>query len=148
MLTYAVGNALLVALTARMAGPFTFAPALACVIMMSVMAYPHFMRRSLLLIAVVAVGYLVPIALELLGVLSSTFAIRDGELISHAGALDVHERTLAVLIVASIAFVVVAGILAARIYRTSRDARLQLAMQAWHLRQLLPAAPRASSLAG
>jgi hypothetical protein len=117
------------------------------VIVMSVMAYPHFTQRSLLLIAVITLGYFGPIALELLGMLPSTFEIRDGELVSRAGALVVHDRTLAVLVVSSIAFVVVAGILAARIYRTSRDARLQLAIQAWHLRQLLPAAPRAMSSA-
>jgi serine/threonine-protein kinase len=142
MLAYAGGNALLVALVARLAGPFTFAPTLACVILMSVMAYPVFVQRWAMLVAIVGVGYLVPIVLESTGVLESTFAIRDGELLSHAGALAVHDRTLVVLVVTSLAFLVVGGIDAARIYRAGRDARLQLAMQAWHLRQLLPAAPR------
>jgi serine/threonine-protein kinase len=142
MLAYAGGNALLVALVARLAGPFTFAPTLACVILMSVMAYPVFVQRWMMLVAILAVGYLLPIALEALGVLQSTFAIQDGELLSHAGALEVHGHTVVLLIVTSLAFLVVGGVDAARIYRAGRDARLQLAMQAWHLRQLLPAAPR------
>jgi hypothetical protein len=144
MLLYAAGNALLVALTARIAGPFTFAPALGCVIAMSLMAYPHFTERSSALTVILAVGYLCPIALELGGVLSSTFTIRDGQLINHAGAIVVHDRTLVLLVAASVAFLVVASVAAARIYRESRNARLQLAMQAWHLRQLLPVAPRAA----
>ena len=143
MITYAAGNAVLVALIARMAGPFTFAPTIVCVMAMSVMAYPVFTQRSSLLLAILAAGYLVPVVLELAGALPSTFEIRDGELVSHAGALVVHQRTLVLLIASSVAFLVVSSVDAARIYRANRQARLQLAMQAWHLRQLLPMTPRA-----
>jgi serine/threonine-protein kinase len=142
MIAYAVGNALLVALISRLAGPFTFAPTIVCVIAMSVMAYPHFTQRSSLLLAILAAGYLLPVALELAGTLSSTFEIRGGELISHAGALIVNQRTVLILIGASVALIVFASVDAARIYRANRQARLQLAIQAWHLRQLLPAAAR------
>jgi serine/threonine-protein kinase len=139
MLLYALGNVLMLVALSRMAGPFTFVPGVACVIAMSSMAYPAFTVRSWVLILLLLVGILGPIAAEQLGLLSSTFEIRDGELISHAGALRVSGTpTLTLLIVAYVAMVVVAGISAARIYRANRDARIQLAMQAWHLRQLLP----------
>lgn len=47
-------------------------------------------------------------------------------------------RTPALLVTASVAIMVIAGIDAARIIRANRDARIQLVTQAWHLRQLLP----------
>jgi hypothetical protein len=42
------------------------------------------------------------------------------------------------LIVASVATIVIAGIHAARIYRAGREAQRKLLIQTWHLRQLLP----------
>jgi hypothetical protein len=139
MLLYALGNVALIAALSRMAGPFTFVPGLVCVITMSVMAYPVFTRYSAVLILMLLAGFLGPIAGEQAGLLRSTFEIRGGELISHAGALKLSgSPTLTLLIVASIAMVVVAGVDAARIYRANRDLRVQLVTQAWHLRQLLP----------
>jgi serine/threonine-protein kinase len=139
MIGYAAGNALLMGMLTRMAGPFTFVPALSCVVIMSVMAYPFFTVRSWVLIVMMCVGFMTSILLEIEGVLPMTWEIRNGVLISHAGALALHgDPTLAMLIIASIATMVIAGIHAARIYRTGRDARLQLVTQAWHLRQLLP----------
>jgi hypothetical protein len=106
---------------------------------MSVMAYPIFTQHSAVLILMLLAGFLGPIACEQMGLLRSTFEIRGGELISHAGALKLSGTpTFMLLIVASVAMVVVAGVDAARIYRASRDARIQLETQAWHLRQLLP----------
>jgi hypothetical protein len=123
----------------RMAGPFTFVPALSCVVIMSVMAYPFFTVRSWILIVLMVIGFVVSILLEIEGYLPRTWEIQNGVLISHAGALSLQGNpTLAMLIIASLATIVIAGVHAARIYRAGRDARLQLVTQAWHLRQLLP----------
>jgi uncharacterized membrane protein len=139
MVFYALGNVVLIVSLSRMAGPFTFVPALVCVVMMSSMAYPAFTVRSWVLITLLLAGFLAPLGAEYLGILPSTFEIRGGELISHAGALRLAgARSVTLLIVSSVALVVVAGVASARIYRASRDARIQLATQAWHLRQLLP----------
>ena len=147
MMLYAFGNAVLIGLLTRLAGPFTFVPGLTCVIVMSVMAYPVFTVHSWVLVATLIAGWIAPIVLELEGVLSTTWDIRDGALISHAGALEVQGTpTLVLLIVASLAMILVAGVDSSRIYRASRDARLQLVSQTWHLRQLLPAASRAATL--
>jgi hypothetical protein len=140
MLIYAAGNVVLLALLSRMAGPFTFVPALTCVVTMSCMAYPAFVLRPAVLIAIMVVGFLIPIGLELQGYLDLTWEIRDGVLISHAGALDVAGTSTAILlVVASVATFVIAGIHAAALAGTSRRQQQQLVSQAWHLRQLLPA---------
>jgi serine/threonine-protein kinase len=139
MLLYAAGNVALIGAMSRMAGPFTFVPALTCVVIMSAMAYPAFVTRPWLLMAILTVGSLIPIGLELAHVLPSTWEIRDGMLISHAGALRLEGTpTLVMLIMAGLITVLIAGALAARIYRSGRDAQRQLVIQAWHLRQLLP----------
>ena len=141
MIAYALVNVVLLGLLGRMAGPFTFVPGITCIIMMSMMAYPTFTTRSWLLVVIVAVGFLVPVGLELATVLNSTWEIRDGLFISHAGALELDGvPTLSLLIGASVATIVIAGVHASRIYRAGRAAQNQLVAQAWHLRQLLPSA--------
>ncbi|MFT3697543.1 MAG: serine/threonine-protein kinase [Kofleriaceae bacterium] len=140
MLVYAFGNAVLVIITARLAGPFTFVPALACVVIMSSMAYPPFVVRPWLLVGIVGVGFLVPVGLELAGAVHSTWEIKNNELVSHAGALKLDGvPTTTMLIGGSLAMIVVAGMFAARFYRIGRDAQRQLVTHAWHLGHLLPA---------
>jgi hypothetical protein len=91
------------------------------------------------LILMIVSGFLGSILLETEGVLPKTWEIHEGVLISHAGALSLKGNpTLAMLIAASLVTIVIAGVIAARIYRAGRDARMQLITQAWHLRQLLP----------
>ena len=141
MLVYALGNVVLLGVMCRMAGPFTFVPGLAIVVVMSAMAYPRFLARPALLIACISAGYLVPIALELAHVLPGTFEIRNGELISHAGALVLAGTpTLVLLIAGSVAMLVIAGNSAARLYRLGRDAQRQLVIHAWHLGHFMPTA--------
>ena len=141
MLGYAIGNGLLLALMGRMAGPFTFVPALMCVVTMSVMAYPAFIERSWILIATMIASFAIPLVLEAQGLLPTTWDLRDGGLFSHAGALVISGTPTAILVIgATVATVIVAGIHAAALGRSNRSAQQQLVMQAWHLRQLLPAA--------
>ncbi|HEY4239078.1 MAG TPA: serine/threonine-protein kinase [Kofleriaceae bacterium] len=138
MVVYAAGNAVLLGMMTRMVGPFTFVPALACVIAMSSVTYPAFLARPWILIAVILCGFVVPIALERAGVLAMTWELRDGGLLSHAGALDVGAHAMTLVIVASLATITIAGVHAARIARASQRAQQALVTQAWHLRQLLP----------
>jgi len=140
MLLYALGNATLLVLLGRMAGPFTFVPALACFMVMSVMSYPAFVARPWALIAMITLGFIVPIVLENVGMLSMTWEVRDSSLISHAGALELEgSSSVTMVLVASLATIVIAGVHAATIAKSSREAQHQLVTQAWHLRQLLPA---------
>ena len=142
MIVYALGNGLLCALMSRMAGPFTFVPALICVVTMSVMAYPQFLERPVILIGIMVASFCVPLALEAQGLLRVTWELGDSRLISHAEALVIGgPRTVALVIGATIGTFIVAGFHAASIGRTNRRAQLQLVTQAWHLRQLLPKGP-------
>jgi serine/threonine-protein kinase len=142
MFCYAIANAVLLALLSRMAGPFTFVPALTCVVTMSVMAYPAFIQRSWVLILIMLASFMIPLVLEARGLLTMTWELRDGGLLSHAGALVIAGApTFALVVGATLATVVVAGFHAAAMARSSRSARLALVTQAWHLRQLLPTAP-------
>src|SRR5262249_27210255 len=118
----------------------TLVPALACFMTMSVMSYPQFVKRPVALIVTILSGFLLPIGLEALGWLPMTWELRDGMLISHAGALDVGSpSSVLMLLLASVATIVVAGIHAATVAAANRSAQQQLVTQAWTLRQLLPA---------
>jgi hypothetical protein len=129
----------LIAAMSQMAGPFVFVPGIAIIIVMSSMAYPQFLVRPVLLVALVALGFLVQVVLELVHVVPDTFEVRGNELISHAGALDLQGHTTVALLVASVlAMLGVAGVYAARLYRLGRAAQRQLLVHAWHLGHLLP----------
>ena len=65
-----------------MAGPFTFVPALACVMTMSLMAYPQFTGARGLLIVILALGFLVPIVAREPRPSSSDLRHGGGELIT------------------------------------------------------------------
>jgi Mg2+/Co2+ transporter CorB len=147
MIAYALGNVALIAGMTRMAGPFNFVPALACVVLMSATAYPAFITRPWLLLGMIALGFLTPIILELTDQLPRTWEIANNELVSHAGALKIEGTpTLIMLIVASLVTMMIAGVLAARIYRAGRDAQRQLVRQAWHLGHLLPSSRASQSI--
>jgi len=143
MLIYACVNAALLVMLTRLAGPFTFVPALACFMVMSMMSYPAFVARPWtpwVLISTIVAGFVGPIFLEQAGLLHSTWDIRDGELVSHAGALELHgASSVALVIAASLATIIMAGIHGAASARASRQQQHQLVTQAWHLGQLLPA---------
>jgi hypothetical protein len=144
MLIYALGNAALLVVLSRLAGPFIFVPALACFMTMSVMTYPAFVQRPWALILTMAAGFLLPLGFELAGWIPLTWELRDGALLSHAGALEIGPSSVWLVVIASLATIVIGGVHSATVARASRTAQRQLVMQAWHLRQLLPATPPAT----
>jgi hypothetical protein len=82
-----------------------------------------------------------PIVLELTGVLTKTWELANGMLVSHAGALELNgAASVTMVVVASAATIGIAGVHAAVTAKAYRGAQRQLVMQTWHLRQLLPAA--------
>jgi len=139
MVIYAVANGVLLVLLSRMAGPFTFVPALTCVVTMSVMSYPAFIRRSWVLVVIMLASFVIPLVLEARGLLSITWELREGGLFSHAGALVISGTPTFVLVVgATLATFAIAGFHASSLARANRQAQQKLVAQAWHLRQLLP----------
>ncbi|MDQ3340943.1 MAG: hypothetical protein M4D80_37780 [Myxococcota bacterium] len=141
MMLYAIGNALLLVMLSRMAGPFTFVPAMACFMSAGMMAYPTLGQHPTMLIVTILVSFISPLVLELTGVLTKTWELADGMLISHAGALELKgASSVTMVVVASVATIAVAGVHAAVTAKAYRGAQRQLVMQTRHLRQLLPAA--------
>jgi hypothetical protein len=139
LLFYALGNAALMALMTRAISPWTFVPALTCIMIMSMMAYPPFFSRPWILISLFLIGFCAIIGLEVRGVIAPGWEIRDGGLILHGMALEITSgSTLMLLFAASVATIAMAGVHAAGTYRAGRAAQQQLVMQTWHLRQLLP----------
>jgi tRNA A-37 threonylcarbamoyl transferase component Bud32 len=141
MMGYAIGNAVLLVMLSRMAGPFTYVPALACYMTISIMAYPPFAMRPVALIVTILAGVLLPIVLEITGTIEQTWELANGALISHAGALDLQgSASMAMIVGATVVTIAIAGVHAAVTAKAYRGAQRQLVTQAWHLRQLLPSA--------
>jgi len=145
LIVYALGNAGLMALMTRAISPWTFVPAITCIMLMSMMAYPPFSARPWILISLFVIGFSVVIGLEVRGQIVPGWEINDGVIVLHGMALQIASGpTLMLLFIASVATIVMAGVSAAATYRAGRDAQRQLAMQAWHLQQLLPASRRSA----
>ncbi len=138
-LMYAIGNAAMIGLFVRIFGPFGLAPAFACILMMALLLYPMFARRARVVVPVLLLGWFVPIGLELAGVLSPTWRMRDGALETMSAAIHMGGVSTSVLLfVTGFAMMAVAGFLAGVVARSRLDAQRLLVSQAWHLRQLLP----------
>ncbi len=139
LVVYALGNAALMALLARAMSPWTFVPAITCIIIMSMMAYPQLAARPWILITIFVAGFSLMVGLEVRGVIAAGWEFRDGGLLISGLALTItRDSTMVLMFAASIATIVVAGVQASATYRNGRRAQTQLAMQAWHLQQLLP----------
>ena len=143
MVAYGIGNAVIVVMLGRIAGPFTFVPAVVSFVTASVITYPAFLQRPIVLLATMLGGWLVPIGLELVHVLPATWGIDRGALAIRGGAIALDSNAaIALVIVASMAAVIMAGIQSTVLGRAHRKAQHQLVAQAWQLRQLLPIDPR------
>lgn len=140
MVVYAIGNALLLAILGRLAGPLLIIPAVISFVTGSVVTYPAFLGRKWLLIGIMLAGFLGPIALEAFGVLAPTWQMSEAGLLSFGDAMHVEGApTIATLLLAGVATIAMAGLQSARVGNASRAAHHRLVIHAHHLRQLLPA---------
>jgi len=106
------------------------------------MMYPVFIGRTWLPVSLILFGWLLPIALEQANMVAPTWEVVNGALISTSHGVEIGGVSTIVLVLgASLAMMVVSGVLAAVMSRGRFDAQRQLMAQAWHLRQLLPVAP-------
>jgi len=90
--------------------------------------------------AILAASVAVPWALELAGVLSSTYEFVDGSIVLHSSVVVFRSAPVqvafALLLVALLAVV---ALLSRMMAERQRDASRRVELQAWHLRQLVPA---------
>jgi len=133
-------NAVLIALVCRMVGPFIIAPTLVMTTLMAYAAHTRFGRIQIIA-AILIASVAVPWALEAAGVLSETYRFVGGDLVLSSGIVRFTaapvQLAFAVLLVTLVAVV---AVLSRTIATRQREATRQLELQAWHLRQILPAA--------
>ena len=132
-------NAVVLSIVTRTVGPFLIAPSLATAMLIGYASHPRFGRITVIG-AILGAGIAVPWILELAGVLSPTYAFVDGNLVLSSPVVAFRSAPIqlacALLLVALLAVV---GLLARSIAIRQRAAAHQLELQAWHLRQILPA---------
>jgi hypothetical protein len=143
MVLYAAANAAMLIMLSRLAGPFTFVPALTVYITFTVMTYPAFVQRPIALAIIMAGGFFLPILLELLDLLPRTWEMAPGVgLLSYSGAINVDKASSAAIVVAaSLVTILMAARQSAVLARLNRNNQHRLVAQAWHLAQLLPRVP-------
>jgi serine/threonine-protein kinase len=143
MVVYAIANSLLFAVMGRMISPLVVVPAFFAFTTGSVVTYPAFLVRKWLLIGIMVGGFLLPLCLEAVGVLSSTFETNDAGLLVFGNGMHVRGApTVITVLLGAIAVLVMAGLQSARISNASRAAHHRLVLHAHQLAQLLPLTSR------
>ena len=142
MLLIATGNATLAALLSRTYGSMIIVPAVTCIMAVSLTSYPQLIDRRWAVISLLVASWLVPVCLELTGVLDGTFALADHavRLTSHVMSIE-GRHTMAILIGSNVVTIVVIGLFASALAQSRRDALRRTEIDAWNLRQLLPPPP-------
>jgi eukaryotic-like serine/threonine-protein kinase len=139
MLCVTIGNLTLVALMSRMFGSLLIAPAVTCIMALSITSYPQNIDRARLVIAILMTSWLVPVILEWQGVISKTWWVAEGQIISTSSMFRIGgNATVLLLVFANVLTILVFGRFANKLAVSRRDAQRQVEIQAWHLRQLLP----------
>ena len=139
MVPYLVGDVLLVTLVARLCGPLIITPTVACMMIMSAVAYPPVAGRTVLIVGGAIAGWLLPVGLEQAGILGSTWSVVDDAVLGGSHAIHLGGLPTIVLVFGgSLITIAIAGVHAAALSRANIDAQHKLVAQAWHLRQLLP----------
>ncbi len=134
-------NAVLIGIVCRMVGPFIIAPTLVTTTLMAYASHPRFGRISVLAV-ILSSAVVVPWLLELFGVIESTYHFTESGTLVLAPSIvrfsPVPTQIAFALLLVSLVAVVAA--LSRTIATRHRDAMRRLEVQAWHLRQILPAA--------
>jgi len=128
------------AMTSRWLGPFVLVPVAACSIAMlfGTRCRPNERPWLVLLWSLVV---LAPFAVEMLHVLPPMVTFQGSDIVLHAGILDLPKGlTLAALAYTSLTFMLLPMIFVGQLRDKQRDGDRRLFVQAWHLRQLFPAA--------
>jgi hypothetical protein len=124
----------------RFFGSFVFVPGLIASTAVSFTMYPTLLRRPVLVIGTFAVAFVLPLVLEAAGVWASTWTITDHHMVFSSPVLDLASTPSAVfLIVGNLFLIALAPLFVYYLARGRFVAQRQLAIQAWHLEQLLPA---------
>ena len=136
----AIGNAILCALLSRLFGSLIIAPVVGCITAVSLTSYPRLLGHARIVIPMLAAAWLVPVALEWAGVLAPTWRVLDGAVVSTSHVVQIGGTATALLLVGGNAMaIVVIGAFSNALARSRHEAQRAVEIQAWRLRQLLPA---------
>jgi hypothetical protein len=135
------GNAVAIAVVARMFTTFVVAPGIAVMTALLLFRSPTFRGRWMpITVAALSLGVVGPFLAELAGVIAPTYRFADGSVILTSPAMTMEE----VPVLAGLLFWVIGSIVIAAVtthfHAASQRANLvKLELQAWRLRQLVPA---------
>jgi hypothetical protein len=132
-------NVCLTALVARIASPFLLGPGLAATTVVGLVAGTFHSTRDVVIAgAALIAAVLVPWLAEVAGWLSPTMAVRAGHITIDSALLMGDVAIYAGLVLFTIVIVSVACVLTRGVRITEGAARMQLHLQTWQLRQLVP----------
>ncbi len=136
-------NALLIAVVCRMVGPFIIAPTLVLMTLMAYASHPRFGKIPVLA-AILSASVFVPWALEILGVLDSTYRFdADGAIVLSSQVVHFSSvPTQLAMALVLLCLIGVVAVLSRSLAMRQRDAARKLELHAWQLRQIVPVAPR------
>ncbi|HTR55664.1 MAG TPA: serine/threonine-protein kinase [Kofleriaceae bacterium] len=137
-------NAFMMVLLSRLFSPFVFVPAVIAIFAATIMSQSSRWKRPAFVLAISIGSLLLPIALEMIGVLGRTWSFDHGRLVIESTVADLGgPATIVLLVVGNVAVIVVNSLFARSMAQTRDLALRQVEIQAWHLRKLLPVdAPR------
>ncbi|HEY4178637.1 MAG TPA: serine/threonine-protein kinase [Kofleriaceae bacterium] len=139
LLLLAAANTTLAALLSRTYGSLMLTPAITCIMAVSLTSYPLLIDRKWAVLALLFASWIVPVVLELAGVIPSTFALDHGRLVLSSEVMSMAgPHTLGIMIGTNLASIVVIALFASALATSRRNALRQTEITAWHLKQLLP----------
>ncbi|MDI1484721.1 serine/threonine-protein kinase [Polyangium sp. y55x31] len=138
-------NILALGFVARAFGPLFFVPMVLLIFTFS-FSMTHSGRFRAAVIVTGLLGMLVPLGLELCGIISRSYAFQNGALVILPQGVSLPELpTLVALTLANVFLIVAPSVIMGRVQLALREAEMRSAMQAWHLRQLLPEEARSAT---
>jgi tRNA A-37 threonylcarbamoyl transferase component Bud32 len=119
-------------------GPLLLVPTVVVATMTMALLHPTLPSRRLVIVIFAAI-VAVPVALELTGVMSSSYRFVDGVLVTVPRMVrHPEEATLLALVFGSMATIATLAAAITRIRRMLNDAEQRIQLHAWQLRQLVP----------
>jgi serine/threonine-protein kinase len=135
-------NAVLIGIVCRMVSPVIIAPTLVITTLVAYAAHPRLGRVGIVAM-ILSMGVVVPWGLEIAGVIEPTYGFSGGAIVLASPIVEFSavpvQIAFAVLLVV---LVTVVGVLSRGLAQNQREATRKLELQAWHLRQIVPAQQR------
>lgn len=130
---------LAIAASSRIAGPLWLPPLFALGYVSVIIGTHGLGRWRLLCVALAMSGVMVPWGLESVGVTDTQYTFRDGQMCMVPGAVDLDpQRAEVALGLSSMAVIALVAVVLWHFSASDMNARRQLQLMAWHLRQMAP----------